>query len=399
MNAKRLPLEGVRVIEFSHMIMGPSCGLILADLGADVIKVEPVGGGDKTRSLTGMGAGFFPMFNRNKRSLAIDLRSVEGIRLVKELLAEADVVTENFRLGALEAMGLGYDELSKINPRLVYCSLKGFLSGPYDRRTALDEIVQMMGGLAYMTGPPGQPLRAGASVNDIMGGMFAVIGILAALYERQHTGHGQLVRSALFENNVFLMGQHMAQYEVTGLPAPPMPARLSAWAVYDLFETADNQQIFVGVVTDTQWQSFCSTFSMPDLAQDPSLRTNKQRVHARDRIMPKLRHFFRNVTRAEALDLCEKASVPFAQITRPEELYDDVHLNQSPGALINVSLRNHQNVRVPALPLEMDGERLGNRLNAPGLGEHTAEIISGIGGSSEMIARLVASGVLGIEGT
>src|SRR5262249_55745921 len=147
-----LPLTGVCVVEFSHMVMGPSCGLVLADLGAEVVKVEPVPDGDKTRRVPGSGAGFFPMFNRNKRSLAVDLKSAKGIDLVKRLIGRSDVVLENFRPGALGAMGLGYDALAAENPRLIYCSLKGFLSGPYENRSALDEVVQMMGGLAYMTG-------------------------------------------------------------------------------------------------------------------------------------------------------------------------------------------------------------------------------------------------------
>jgi len=218
-----LPLAGIKVVEFSHMVMGPSCGLILADLGADVVKVEPVPAGDNTRRLPGSGAGFFATFNRNKRSLALDLKTPEGIELAKKLIQEADVVTENFRPGGIDALGLGYDALKTTNPSLIYCSLKGFLSGPYEQRAALDEVVQMMGGLAYMTGPPGRPLRAGASVNDIMGGMFAAIGILAALNERTRTGQGQLVKSALFENNMFLVAQHMIQFAVTGKPASPMP--------------------------------------------------------------------------------------------------------------------------------------------------------------------------------
>ena len=241
----RLPLAGIRVVEFSHMVMGPSCGLILGDLGADVIKVEPVGEGDNTRRLPGSGAGFFAAFNRNKQSLALDIKAPKGLAFAKKLIARSDALIENFRPGGLDALGLGYDALSIDNPGLIYCSLKGFLSGPYEHRPALDETVQMMGGLAYMTGPPGRPLRAGASVNDIMGGMFAVIGIMGALMERAHTGRGQRIRSALFENNAFLVSQHMAQFAVTGKAAAPMPARISSWGIYDVFDTADASQIFI----------------------------------------------------------------------------------------------------------------------------------------------------------
>ncbi|MCM2252272.1 MAG: CoA transferase, partial [Ramlibacter sp.] len=180
MNTARLPYDGVRVVEFTHMVMGPTCGMVLADLGAEVIKVEPIAG-DNTRRLLGSGAGFFPLFNRNKKSIALDLQRPQGREAALRLIATADVVSENFKPGTMSKLGLDYASLAALNERLVYVSLKGFLPGPYDHRTALDEVVQMMGGLAYMTGRPGDPLRAGTSVNDIMGGIFGAIGAMAAL--------------------------------------------------------------------------------------------------------------------------------------------------------------------------------------------------------------------------
>jgi crotonobetainyl-CoA:carnitine CoA-transferase CaiB-like acyl-CoA transferase len=393
-----LPLAGLKVVEFSHMIMGPSAGLILADLGADVIKVEPVGEGDNTRRLAGTGAGFFATFNRNKRSLAVDLKSPKGMALVRKLLARADIVTENFRPGALDKMGLGYESLSKDNPRLVYCSFKGFLKGPYEHRAALDEVVQMMGGLAYMTGPPGRPLRAGASVNDIMGGMFGVIAILAALQERGRTGKGQLVKSALFENNMFLVAQHMMQFAVTGKPAAPMPERLSAWAVYDVFDTADGPQVFVGVVTDTQWRTFCEAFSLADLANDPALATNPQRVNARERFMPTVRAMFVQMSRAEILERCEKVGLPHAPIARPQDMFDDPHLN-APDAMIEITLADGRKANTPALPMELDGRRLGLRLDIPQAGEHSRQIAAELGLSGAELDALVAEGVLSVDET
>src|SRR5277367_5435651 len=280
--ATRGPLDGIRVVEFSHMVMGPSCGLVLADLGADVIKVEPLPDGDNTRRVPGAGSGFFTTFNRNKRSLVVDLKSPVGVDFTRRLISTADVVTENFRPGALDKLGLSYETLSAAHPRLVYCSLKGFLGGPYEHRPALDEVVQMMGGLAYMTGPEGRPLRAGTSVNDIMGGMFGAIGALAALAQRAKTGRGQEVQSALFENNVFLVAQHMMQFAVTGQAAAPMPSRISAWGVYDVFTVAGDEQIFLAVVSDTQWAIFCAAFGFADLKADPRLASNNHRVLARD---------------------------------------------------------------------------------------------------------------------
>jgi crotonobetainyl-CoA:carnitine CoA-transferase CaiB-like acyl-CoA transferase len=391
-----LPLTGIRVVEFSHMVMGPSCGLVLGDLGADVVKVEPVGEGDNTRRLPGSGAGFFSTFNRNKRSLALDVKSAKGLALARRLIARADVLTENFRPGGLDGLGLGYDALKPDNPGLIYCSLKGFLSGPYENRAALDEVVQMMGGLAYMTGPPGRPLRAGAPVNDIMGGMFAVIGILAALLERRRTGRGQLVKSALFENNAFLVSPHMAQFAVTGKPAAPMPARTAAWAVYDVFDTGDGNQIFIAVVTDRQWHAFCQAFAQPALLADATLATNPQRVAARERLLPRLRELFKTLSRAEISRICEAANIGFAPIRRPDELNDDAHL-ACPGAMIEVALPQGGSTRIPALPIEMNGQRLKKRLDIPRVGEHSAEIADELGCEPKLIEELIAEGILGVD--
>ncbi|KAB2895689.1 MAG: CoA transferase, partial [Burkholderiaceae bacterium] len=325
-----LPYEGVRVIEFTHMVMGPTCGMVLADLGAEVIKIEPVAG-DNTRKLLGSGAGFFPMFNRNKKSVALDLQTPEGKEAALRLIATADIVSENFKPGTMKKLGLDYESLAARHPRLIYVSHKGFLPGPYDHRTALDEVVQMMGGLAYMTGRPGDPLRAGASVNDIMGGMFGAIGAMAALRAREQTGRGQEVQAALFENNVFLVAQHMMQYAVTGQPAAPMPSRISAWAVYDVFTVKDGAQIFLAVVSDTQWALFCEAFGLAELHADPRLATNNDRVRAREWMMPLLRSHLAQSSAADLSAAFEKHGLPFAPITQPQALFDDPHLNATGG--------------------------------------------------------------------
>ena len=357
MDADTLPLAGIKVVEFTHMVMGPSAGVILADLGADVIKVEPEGG-DQTRHLLGSGAGYFPMFNRNKRSICLDLKSELGLTTAKRLCERTDVVIENFRPGTLDRLGLGYAGLAASNPRLIYCSAKGFLKGPYDQRTALDEVTQMMGGLAYMTGPPGRPLRAGASVIDITGGMFGVIGILAALQRRHHTGHGGAVTCALYETTAFLVGQHMAQMAVTGHAAQPMPVRISAWAIYDVFETlVPGEQLFVGVVSDGQWRAFCAAFGLTALGKNPALARNNQRVEARDMILPQVRALFAAMTRAALVAKLETVGLPFAPIVRPDELFDDLHLVES-GGLLPVTIPGGAETRLPGLPLEFDGERL-----------------------------------------
>ncbi len=278
------PLKGLRVIEFTHMVMGPTCGMVLADMGAEVIKIEPIDG-DRTRRLLGAGAGFFPMFNRNKKSIGIDLHREQGAETARRLCATADVVAENFKPGTMAKYGLDYASLSQLNPRLIYASHKGFLPGPYDHRTALDEVVQMMGGLAYMTGRPGDPLRAGTSVNDIMGGLFGAIAVLGALIQRGITGRGMEVQSALYENNVFLMGQHMLQFAMTGKHPAPMPARDNPWAVYDVFTVKDGEQIFLAAVSDAQWLTFCDALGFADLKAEPELATNNLRVAQRPRLL------------------------------------------------------------------------------------------------------------------
>ncbi len=378
------------------MVMGPACGMVLADLGAEVIKVEAIDG-DRTRHLLGAGSGFFPMFNRNKKSIALDLRKPEGAQLARRLCGTADVVAENFKPGTMTKYGLDYASLSRDNPRLIYCGLKGFLPGPYEHRTALDEVVQMMGGLAYMTGRTGDPLRAGSSVNDIMGGMFGAIGVMGALVQRGITGRGMQVQSALFENNVFLVGQHMLQYAITGHPAAPMPERISAWAVYDVFTVKNGEQIFLAVVSDAQWRVFCDALGFPDLAADPLYATNNDRVRQRPRLMPVLRERLAAWTADELGDTFERHGLPFAPIRKPEELLDDPHLLAT-GSLADVRLtdgaRAGETAKTTLLPMTMDGERLGVRLQPPHMGEHTNELLSQLGYTETDLAGLRARQVV-----
>jgi crotonobetainyl-CoA:carnitine CoA-transferase CaiB-like acyl-CoA transferase len=371
-----LPLDGLRVIEFSHMVMGPTCGMILADLGAEVIKIEPPGG-DKTRRMTGVGVGFFRTFNRNKKSVVLDIDAPAGRDTAIELIGRSDIVLENFRPGRMAALDLDYASLAPRFPRLIYVSHKGFLPGPYEHRVALDEVVQMMGGLAYMTGPAGRPLRAGTSVNDIMGGMFGAIGVLAAVLERQRSGRGQEIQSGLFENCVFLCAQHLQQFLMTGEPPPPMPSRVSPWTVYDVFTVAGGEQLFIGAVSDRQWATLCRVLDRPDLLEDPALQTNEQRLAVRPALLQRLGETLQQRTIDEWSARLEAAGLPYAPIVRPEQLAGDPHLRAS-GGLAPMTTEDGGSTEVVLLPLTLGGRRPPVRRPLPAVGEHTDEVLASL---------------------
>lgn len=388
-----LPLADLRVLELSHAVMGPSAGMILADLGADVVKLEPTPNGDRTRHLKGAGAGFFGMYGRNKRSIALDLKASECRPAVEALVKRADVLIENFAPGAMARSGLGWDQVSALNPRLVYCSLKGFLSGPYEQRRALDEIAQMMSGLAWMTGPPGRPLRAGTSIIDILGGMSGVVAILAALRERERTGRGQLVKAGLFEAAAFTVGQHLVQHAVTGQPLQPMSVPVRAWGIYDIFRSAEDRMIFVGVVTDTQWAKFCEVFGRADLRDDSRLGGNADRVAAREWLVPKVQEMLGAMPTEEVLAKCERAELAFGPVNRPEDLLSDPHLKAG-GGMAATRLPSGIEAKVPRLPIEMDGRGFSVRSDPPGVGAQARDILREAGLSEPEIAALEASGAV-----
>jgi crotonobetainyl-CoA:carnitine CoA-transferase CaiB-like acyl-CoA transferase len=386
-----LPLQGYTVIEFTHTVMGPAAGLFLADLGAEVIRIEPLDG-DRTRRLKGSGLGYFGFYNRNKRTIAVDLKRAEARPAIDALLQRADALIENFGPGTLDKLGYDAERVAALNPRLVYCSLKGFLEGPYEHRAGLDEVVQMMSGLAYMTGLPGRPLRAGASVIDVMGGLFGAYGILAALLERERTGRGQIVRSGLFETAVLLMGQHLVQAKLGGQPLQPMSVRTSAWAIYDIFQSSDALPIFLGVISDPQWLRFCEFFGLLPLRDDLSLRTNNARIAARGRILPQVIERVQGLTRAQICLLAEQASIPFAPVQHPEDLFDDSHLIQT-GHLAPSRI-DGIDVAVPAQPFQMAARRFGLRRDPAPAGTDTEEVLLECGLTPENLAELIAGDVV-----
>ncbi len=390
---QELPLANIRVLEFSHAVMGPAAGLVLADLGAEVIRIERAPEGDHTRRLKGFGTGYFTFYNRNKKSMAVDLKTEAGKEIVDKLIRTADVLIENFGPGTMDRLGLGYDDLKAQNPRLIYCSLKGFMAGPYEKRPALDEVVQMMSGLAYMTGPPGQPLRAGASIVDIMGGTYGAMAVLVSLMERATTGKGKLVRNGLFETAAFIMGQHMAYSAIAQVEIPPMPARVSAWAIYRVFETADDRQVFIGVTSDKHWASFCEEFGRDDLLARDDLAHNNQRIDARDWLLPELERYFKRLTKAEIIEKADRARIPFAPIAQPEDLFDDPQLNEG-GSLVEAALPDGRTAKLPKLPMSLDGLDLDLRTDAPDVGNVTRGLLEELGYTADAIDQLVADEVV-----
>ena len=390
---KKLPLEGVRILEFTHAVLGPSAGMYLADFGAEVIKIEPAPDGDPTRRLQGFGMGFAPYTNRNKKSIAVNLKTEAGKAVVHKLLETAVIIIENFGPGTMERLGFGYDDLKEQYPGLIYCTLKGFMPGPYEKRMALDEVVQMMSGLAYMTGRPGDPLRAGASVVDIMTGMNGVIGILLALRERELSGRGQLVKSTLYETAVFLVGQHMAYAAMSGESVPPMPARVSAWGIYHQFDVAGGERVFIGVTSDKQWDRFCAAFGRGDWLEDERIATNNGRVEQQPWLLPTIQEMVGKMSKEDVLARCEEANLPFSPIARPEDLFEDAQLNES-GSLLETTLPNGRKTKLPKVAIRLGEEDFDIRSDPPEIGAHTAELLAELGYASEEIERLQAEEII-----
>lgn len=393
------PLQGLRVLEFSHTVMGPCAGLLLADLGADVVKVEPPGG-DKTRQLKGFASGFFATFNRNKRSLVIDLKKPDGQALIHSLVKDVDIVLDNYGPDTMNKLNCGWQTLKTCNEKLVYLSLKGYLAGPWQSRPALDEVVQFQSGLAYMTGPPGRPLRAGASIIDILGAVFGVTGTLAALRERDTTGVGQRVDSALFESAAFLMAPHMTGGAATGSEIPPMTARKGAWGIYDVFHSAEGTALFIGVTSDAQWQRFCTQFDLQDLLNDPRLESNPQRTVERDWLVPRLEEFCATVPYDELLEGCIASDVSWSPVGRPEDLWHSEQLLET-GGLLDITLASARDTvsdstKVPALPLSFGEEHLRPVVfrQPPSKGQHSIEILKDAGFDDNSIEQFVADGVV-----
>lgn len=371
------PLSGIKVLELGHIVAGPTASLILSEFGADVIKVERPGSGDQAR-VNKANQGHFVTYNFNKRSICLDLGSDEGREALLQLVSDSDVLVDNYAPGALDRLGLDFSTLSARNPRLIHCAIKGFLPGPYGDRPLTDEPAQMMGGLAYMTGPRGQPLRAGTSVVDITGAMFAAMSVLAALRERDQTGRGRQVHIGLFESVVFLVGQHIAKATLTGEVPPPLPERGMGrdlgWGIYRIFATRDEREIFVAVLSDAHWERFCREFGLDDLWADQSLRTNTGRAEQYLRLAQVTENLTRSLGFDEAVRKLEAAKLPFAPINTPMDLPQHRQLSEL-NFLKEVRAPDGRVALVPDLPIAAPGWFAQERRAPPLLGEHTQAIL------------------------
>ena len=398
MTAATLPLADLRVLELGHIIAGPSAGLLLADLGADVIKIEKPAEGDQTRGMPAGNWANFHFFNRNKRSIAVDLKgSAEGRELFVRLAKGSDVVIDNFAYGAVEGMGLGYEVLSKANPRIIYMALKGFLPGPSEARPFLDELAQMAGGLAFMTGPKGKPMRAGASVVDVGAAAYGIVAVLAALHQRERTGVGQKITSGLYETTVYWVGQWLANHAATGEPSVPMPEMRQGtrmgWGIYQLFDASDGEQVFIGITSNAHWERFCKEFALGDLLADENLNDNAKRVAARGWLPGRIGEEMRTYSSAELAERLERARIPFAPLRRPDQVLDDPHLNAS-NQFMDTPLPGRGIAKLPKMPVRSTAYEFELRRAAPGLGEHTREVLLEFGLTKDEIDALASRRVI-----
>ena len=395
---QKLPLEGVRVLELSHIVAGPSGGVILGDLGAEVIKIEHPVTGDTARSQSNNGQTFLS-FNRNKQYLALDLRKDAGKKIFGELVAKADVVLDNFAPGALKRLGLDYEWGRTVNKRIIYCSVKGFLPGPYGDRPFLDELAQMGGGLAYLTGFQDQPMRAGASITDIGAATYGVIGILSALYRRERTGEGDSIEAGLYETIVFWISQYVLGAQLTGINPPPRGSRSSGmganmgWGVYRLFPTKSGRDIFIAVTGNRHWTGLCDALGFADWRDSTEFNSNKKRGAHKPRINERVAEAVAKLDYDDIADRLYKALVPFSPVNTPLDLVEEKHLNEA-GHWMHLKVGGKP-YKLPKLPFSMGRTAEFTVREQPGgLGAHTDAILATLGYSAQQIEALKAEKIV-----
>jgi crotonobetainyl-CoA:carnitine CoA-transferase CaiB-like acyl-CoA transferase len=385
------PLTGIRVLELARILAGPWAGQILADLGADVIKVERKGAGDDTRgwgppfmpAADGghLGAAYFHATNRGKRSIEIDFESEKDREIVRKLAARSDIVIENFKVGGLVKFGLDYKSLSALNPRLIYCSVTGFgQDGPYAPRAGYDLLVQGMGGIMSVTGmPDGEPMRIGIPVADIFTGVYSAVGILAALAEREKTGKGTLVDTALLDTQSGVLANQALSYFATGKAPGRIGNAHPVVVPYQVFPAQDGF-VIIACGNDTQFVKLCDALGAPEIGKDPNHKTNSDRVVNRETLIPKLCAVTEKLTRAEILRRLDKVNVPAGPINNLDDVFADPQVIHR-GMQLALPSDAAPNGVIPGVrtPVKIGGEAMAHPRPSPRLGEHTQEILREIG--------------------
>jgi crotonobetainyl-CoA:carnitine CoA-transferase CaiB-like acyl-CoA transferase len=389
------PLSDVTVLELGHIIAGPFCSMILADLGAEVIKVESPGGGDAIRDSSPIGNSSFNYVNRNKLSVTLDLKSDDGQAIFTELVANADVLVENFAAGTTDRLGVGYDDLKTANEELVYCSIKGFNQGPYERFPALDPVAEALSGVMSVTGHPGQPpVRSGTSLSDMAASLYAAVTVLGAMRQRQETGTGQHLTVPLFESTVALMGYWLAYTQAYDDIPDPMGASHPGWAPYDVFQSADDEWVFIGPSSDRQWQRFCDVLDL-DIGDDERFAELENRLKNRTELHGIVEATCKQYTRDEIVERLQDGGVPVAPVNDMGDVRDDPHLEVT-EALAEVEATEGEGgrIRTPRFPARSTGFDRVESTDPPSLGEDTTLVLEALGYDEGEIDRLREAGVL-----